>query len=155
RTAQRSTPLGTGLRFVPVDHDARRQESPEEVAAVAALVGELVAAGIPLGEVLVVAPYNVQVEALTAALPEGARVGTVDKFQGQEADVVVYSMASSSGDDVPRGLEFLLSRNRLNVAISRARCLAFLVASPRLLEVNCRTIEQMRLANALCRFVEL
>ena len=66
------------------------------------------------------------------------RVGTVDKFQGQEADVVVYSMASSSGEDVPRGLEFLLSRNRLNVAISRARCLAYLVASPRLLEVNCQ-----------------
>ena len=83
------------------------------------------------------------------------RVGTVDKFQGQEAPVVLYSMASSSGDDVPRGLEFLLSRNRLNVAISRARCLAYLVASPRLLEVNARTIEQMRLANALCRFVEL
>jgi uncharacterized protein len=155
RTAERSTPLGTGLRFVPVDHEARRQESPEEVAAVRSLVAELLAAGIPLDEVLVVAPYNVQVNALAAALPDGARVGTVDKFQGQEADVVVYSMASSSGDDVPRGLEFLLSRNRLNVAVSRARCLAYLVASPRLLEVNCRTIDQMRLANALCRFVEL
>ncbi len=83
------------------------------------------------------------------------RVGTVDKFQGQEAHVVLYSMASSSGEDVPRGLEFLLSRNRLNVAISRAHCLAYLVASPRLLEVNCRSIPQMRLANALCRFVEL
>ena len=83
------------------------------------------------------------------------RVGTVDKFQGQEADVVLYSLASSSGEDVPRGLEFLLSRNRLNVAISRTRCLAYLVASPRLLEVNCKTIPQMRLANALCRFVEL
>ena len=82
-------------------------------------------------------------------------MGTVDKFQGQEADAVVYSMVSSSGEDVPRGLEFLLSRNRLNVAISRARCLAYLVASPRLLEVNARTIPQMRLANALCRFVEL
>ena len=92
--------------------------------------------------------------ALQEALP-GVRVGTVDKFQGQEADVVLYSMASSSGEDVPRGLEFLLSRNRLNVAISRARCLAYLVASPRLLEVNCRSIPQMRLANALCRFVEL
>ena len=83
------------------------------------------------------------------------RVGTVDKFQGQEADVVIYSMVSSSGEDVPRGLEFLLSRNRLNVAISRARCLAYLVCSPRLLEVNARSIPQMRLANALCRFVEL
>ena len=104
---------------------------------------------------MVVAPYNAQVNALREALPDDVRVGTVDKFQGQEADVVLYSMASSSGEDVPRGLEFLLSRNRLNVAISRARCLAYLVASPRLLEVNCRTIPQMRLANALCRFVEL
>jgi uncharacterized protein len=83
------------------------------------------------------------------------RVGTVDKFQGQEALVVIYSMASSSGDDVPRGLDFLLSRNRLNVAISRAQCLAYLVCSPRLLEVDCKTIEHMRLANALCRFVEI
>ena len=82
------------------------------------------------------------------------RIGTVDKFQGQEAPVVFYSMASSSGDDVPRGLDFLFSRNRLNVAISRAKCLAYLVASPRLLDANCRTVEQMRLANALCRFVE-
>jgi superfamily I DNA and/or RNA helicase len=104
---------------------------------------------------MVVAAYNAQVNALREALPASVRVGTVDKFQGQEADVVLYSMASSSGEDVPRGLEFLLSRNRLNVAISRARCLAYLVASPRLLEVNCKTIPQMRLANALCRFVEL
>jgi superfamily I DNA and/or RNA helicase len=103
----------------------------------------------------VVAAYNAQVNALRDGLPDAVRVGTVDKFQGQEADVVLYSMASSSGEDVPRGLEFLLSRNRLNVAISRARCLAYLVASARLLEVNCRTIPQMRLANALCRFVEL
>ena len=88
-------------------------------------------------------------------LPAGVEVGTVDKFQGQEAPVVFFSMASSSGEDIPRGLEFLLSRNRLNVAISRAQCLAYLVCSPRLLEVDCRTIQQMRLANALCRFVEL
>ena len=153
--AERSTPLGTGLRYVPVDHDARRQESPEEVAAVAWIVRELAAAGVAPGEIMVVAPYNAQVNALAAALPNAVRVGTVDKFQGQEADVVIYSLASSSGEDVPRGLEFLLSRHRTNVAISRARCLAYLVASPRLLEVNTRTIEQMRLANALCRFVEL
>jgi uncharacterized protein len=79
----------------------------------------------------------------------------VDKFQGQQAPVVFYSMASSSGEDVPRGLDFLFSRNRLNVAISRAQCLAYLVCSPRLLDARCRTIEQMRLANALCRLVEL
>ncbi len=148
----RTTPFGTGLRYVEVPHTGNRQESREEVEAVRAEVERLRAAGVT--DVLVVAPYNVQVNALKEALP-GVRVGTVDKFQGQEADVVLYSLASSSGEDVPRGLEFLLSRNRLNVAISRARCLAYLVCSPRLLEVNARTIEQMRLANALCRFVEL
>ena len=147
-----TTPLGTGLRYLPVEHSGNRQESPAEVEAVRAEVARLRAHG--LEDVLVVSPYNAQVNALREALP-GVRVGTVDKFQGQEADVVLYSLASSSGEDVPRGLEFLLSRNRLNVAISRARCLAYLVCSPRLLEVNCRTIAQMRLANALCRFVEL
>jgi predicted RecB family nuclease len=150
--AERTTPLGTGLRYLAVEHDGHRQESPEEVAIVRAEVERLRAAGIE--DVVVVSPFNAQVNALQEALP-GIRVGTVDKFQGQEADVVVYSMGSSSGEDVPRGLEFLLSRNRLNVAISRARCLAYLVASPKLLEVNCRSIPQMRLANALCRFVEL
>jgi len=110
----------------------------------------------PLGldDILVVAPYNEQVKCLAEALPRGARVGTVDKFQGQQAPVVFFSMATSSGEDVPRNLEFLLSRNRLNVAVSRARCLAYVVASSQLLEVGCRSIEQMRMANALCLFVE-
>jgi uncharacterized protein len=148
----RTTPFGTGLRYLEVEHTGCKQESPEEVAAVRGKVERLRAAGVT--DVMVVSPYNAQVNALAEALP-GVRVGTVDKFQGQEADVVLYSMASSTGEDVPRGLEFLLSRNRLNVAISRARCLAYLVASPRLLEVNARSIPQMRLANALCRFVEL
>ena len=152
-TATRTTPLGTGLRYIEVAHEGNRQDSREEVEAVRAEVDRLLAAGVT--DLMVVAPYNAQVNALREALPDRVRVGTVDKFQGQEADVVLYSMASSSGEDVPRGLEFLLSRNRLNVAVSRARCLAYLVASPRLLEVNCRTIPQMRLANALCRFVEL
>jgi uncharacterized protein len=152
-TAKRTTPFGTGLRYIEVAHEGNRQDSREEVDAVGAEVDRLLAAGVT--DLMVVAPYNAQVHALREALPDDVRVGTVDKFQGQEADVVLYSMASSSGEDVPRGLEFLLSRNRLNVAISRARCLAYLVASPRLLEVNCRTIAQMRLANALCRFVEL
>ena len=92
---------------------------------------------------------------LRETLPEEVRVGTVDKFQGQQATVSFFSMASSSGEDVPRGLDFLFSRNRLNVAVSRARCLAYVVASPRLLETSCRTVEQMRLVNALCRFVEV
>jgi hypothetical protein len=106
-------------------------------------------------DVLVVAPYNQQARCLRAALPPAVRVGTVDKFQGQEAPVVFYSTTSSSGDEVPRGLEFLFSRNRLNVAISRAQCLAVLVGSPRLLDVRTRSVDQMRLVNALCRFVEI
>jgi predicted RecB family nuclease len=151
----RTTPFGTGLRFLAAGHDGCRQESQVEAEIVAREVVRLRAAGVPAGEIMVVAPYNAQVNLLRELLPDDVTVGTVDKFQGQEADVVLYSMASSSGEDVPRGLEFLLSRNRLNVAISRARCLAYLVASPSLLEVNCRTIPQMKLANALCRFVEI
>jgi uncharacterized protein len=108
---------------------------------------------------MVVAPYNAQVrrlrQALDAAGLPGVQAGTVDKFQGREAAVVFYSMATSSAEDVPRSLEFLFSRNRLNVAVSRAKCLAHVVASPRLLESRARTVEQMRLINALCRFVEL
>jgi uncharacterized protein len=95
------------------------------------------------------------VRRLRAHLPAAVPVGTVDKFQGQEAMVVFFSMATSSGEDLPRRLEFLFSRNRLNVAISRARCLAVLVASPRLLDVHCRTVEQMRMVNGLCRLVEV
>ena len=118
-------------------------------------IERLVTTGVAPSEIKVVAAFNAQVERIKALVPAGVEVGIVDKFQGQEARVVFYSMASSSGEDIPRGLGFLLSRNRFNVAISRAQCLAFLVCSPRLLEVDCKTIEQMRLANALCRYVEL
>ncbi len=103
---------------------------------------------------LVVAPYNLQVAAIAAALP-GVRAGTVDKFQGQEAPVAIYSMATSSPEEAPRGMEFLYSLNRLNVATSRARCLAAVVANPALVRVRARTPRQMQLANALCRFIEL
>ena len=103
---------------------------------------------------MVVAPYNAQVRLLRERLPRAVEVGTVDKFQGREAAVVFYSMASSSGEDVPRGLDFLMSRNRLNVAVSRAQCLAYVACSPRLLDVDCRTVEHLKLANALCLFVE-
>ncbi|MGH3020328.1 MAG: C-terminal helicase domain-containing protein, partial [Gaiellaceae bacterium] len=155
RTAERTTPFGTGVRYLPVEHEGRRQDSPEEAARVREEIERLVAAGMRPSEIKVVAPYNAQVNLLREVLPADVPVGTVDKFQGQEAEVVLYSMASSSGEDIPRSLEFLFSRNRLNVAISRARCLAYLVCSPRLLEVDAKTIEHMRLANALCRFVEL
>jgi len=83
-------------------------------------------------------------QALDAAGLRRVQAGTVDKFQGREAAVVFYSLATSSAEDVPRGLEFLFSRNRLNVAVSRARCLAYVVASPRLLESRARTVDQMR-----------
>lgn len=105
---------------------------------------------IGLDDILVVSPYNMQVNLLQSVLPAGARVGTVDKFQGQEAAVVLISMATSSGDDLPRQIEFLYSRSRLNVAISRARCLAVVFASPRLLEIDCSTVDQMKLVNTLC-----
>jgi uncharacterized protein len=160
----RSIALGNGLRYLPVEDVGRRISSPMEAEAVRDEVDRLVGTSFRDGDcertltyedVVVVAPYNAQVRCLREHLPAAVRVGTVDKFQGQEAPVVFYSMASSSGEDVPRGLDFLFSRNRLNVAISRAQCLAYLVASPRLLEASCRTVEQMRLANALCRFVEI
>ena len=157
---------GTGVRYLPVDHEDNRQSAPEEAERIAIEVERLLDGGTvvscdgnerPLtpADILVVAPYNMQVRAIATRLDGRARVGTVDKFQGQEAPVVFFSMASSSGEDVPRGLDFLFSRNRLNVAISRAQCLAVLVCSPRLLHARCSSVEQMRLVNALCRLVEV
>ncbi len=102
-----------------------------------------------------VAPYNAQVAALGRRLGDTARVGTVDKFQGQEAPVVIYSMTSSSAQDAPRGMSFLYSPNRLNVATSRARCASILVSSRRLLEPECGSPDQMRWANGLCRYREM
>ena len=104
---------------------------------------------------LVVAPYNKHVACLRDALPEGARIGTVDKFQGQQAPVVIYSMASSSAADAPRGVDFLYDLHRLNVAVSRAKALSVVVASPALLDAEVHDPEQLRQVNALCRFVEL
>jgi superfamily I DNA and/or RNA helicase len=160
-------PDGTGLRFAPVEHTGNQNESPEEVERVAAMVEGLLRTGatwtdkedktnaLGLQDILIVAPYNAQVAALTDRLPTGARVGTVDKFQGQQAAVVFYSMATSTPEDAPRGMEFLYSLNRLNVAVSRARCVAVLVASPALFQVQCRTPRQMELANAFCRYLEM
>jgi uncharacterized protein len=161
---RRTTSFGTGIRFAPVDHDGNRSSSDEEVAEIARMIASMRGgtftdaddATRPLrdDDFMVVAPYNAQVLRLRTGLPSGVRVGTVDKFQGQEAPIVFFSMATSSGEDVPRSLSFLFSRNRLNVAISRAQCLAALVCSPRLLEARCQSIEEMELVNALCRLVE-
>lgn len=149
-----------GLSFVEVMHEGCAQRSDEEAVAVKAIVASLlrqrwidrdgIERPIELDDILVVTPYNMQVANLEGLFPAGARVGTVDKFQGQEAPVVVLSMTTSSAEEMPREHEFLFSRNRLNVAISRAQGLAIVVASPRLLEVPCRTIEQVKLVNALC-----
>jgi uncharacterized protein len=105
-------------------------------------------------EILIVAPYNLQVVALEERL-RGLRIGTVDRFQGQQAPVVIYSMASSSPEVAPRGMEFLYCASRLNVATSRAQTACILVANPRLFEPKCRTPRQMQLANAFCRFLEM
>ena len=101
------------------------------------------------------APFNAQVRRLKHVLPVDAQVGTVDKFQGRQAPTVICSMTTSSIEEIPRGMEFLLSRNRLNVAVSRAQAIAIAVGSPKLLTINCRSVERLRLVNALCRYVEM
>ena len=106
------------------------------------------------GDILIVAPFNDQVNRISDRLP-GVKVGTVDKFQGQQAAVVIYSTSTSSPEDAPRGMEFLYNLNRFNVATSRTRCACIIVGSPRLLSPECRTPRQMELANVLCRYSEL
>jgi predicted RecB family nuclease len=157
---------GGGLFFVPVNHEGNQSQSLEEVAKIKGVIGHLLSSGstwtdikgvtkpLTVKDILVIAPYNAQVSILKEAIPE-VSVGTVDKFQGQEAPVVIYSMTSSSPQDAPRGMSFLYSPNRLNVATSRAKCICILVASQRLFEAECNTIEQMRWANGLCLYREM
>lgn len=156
---------GVGPRLFGVPTVGADSESPQEAIAVAELARSIVGGSwtdpggvtrpLDWDEILIVAPYNAQVGAIQRLLPAGARVGTVDKFQGQEAPISIYSMTTSSADLAPRGMDFLYSRNRLNVATSRARCVAIVVGSPDLWRVRARTPAQMRLANAFCRFIEL
>ncbi len=155
-----------GLWFIPVQHEGNQNAAPEEVERIAGIVEMLIQPGVNwidekgrsrplhLNDILIVAPYNAQVSDLANRLPN-ARIGTVDKFQGQQAPVVIYSLTTSSPEDAPRGMEFLYSLNRLNVATSRAQAIVIVVGSPRLLEPECRSPRQMQLANALCRYVEL
>ena len=155
-----------GLVYVPVEHDANQSRAKEEVEAIAKLVAALTADGVryrnaageetPLTrtDLMIVAPYNAQVTALAERLAD-VRIGTVDKFQGQQAPVVIVSLTTSTPDDAPRGMDFLYSANRLNVATSRAKALCILVGNPKLFEPDCRTPRQMRLANAFCRYREL
>jgi uncharacterized protein len=151
---------GAGAHLVEVPHAGNTQVCREETAAIRAAIAELTrgswtdrtGATRPLRDedIIVVAPYNAQVNALRAALPERVRVGTVDKFQGQEAPVCLVSMTASSIEEVPRGMGFLFSLNRINVAVSRAKALALVFAAPRLLDARCATVEEVRLVNTLC-----
>ncbi len=158
---------GAGLWIVPVEHEGNRNSSAEEVEVVARIVEGLLKPGVKwfpsagnprslreVDDILIVAPYNAQVSDLSARLPK-MNIGTVDKFQGQEAPMVIYSLTTSSPEDAPRGMEFLYSLNRLNVATSRAMTTVILVGSPKLFEPECRTPRQMQLANAFCGYLEM
>ncbi|MET1232895.1 MAG: TM0106 family RecB-like putative nuclease [Candidatus Limnocylindrales bacterium] len=168
QSVEAGQPGGVGIRWRPIEHAGNDSSSTQEAQAVVDALAALVGREwtdehghrrlITTDDIVVVAPYNLQVAAIEAAArARGITpwVGTVDKFQGQEGAVAIYSMTSSSAEDAPRGMDFLYERNRLNVAISRARALAILVASPELLRVHCRTPEQMTKANALCAYLEM
>ena len=153
-----------GIHFLPVRHTGCSQKSEEEGRTINEYFQKLLGQKfvdkdgsvrtMTTDDILVVSPYNVQVNHLKSILPAGARVGTVDKFQGQEAPVVLVSMATSDAECLPSDIDFLFSANRLNVALSRAQCLAIVTANPKLLETTCRTIPQLRLVNKFCQLVE-
>lgn len=145
---------------MPIDHHACMQKSVEEATLIQEIFQRLLKQkyvsnkgeeyNLCQDDILIVAPYNQQVNLLKQKLPPGARVGTVDKFQGQEAQVVIVSMTTSSGEELPRHMEFLFSKNRINVALSRAKCAALFILNPKLLSIKCSTPEQMTLVNTLC-----
>ncbi len=159
----------SGLIYLPVEHEGNTQASDEEIAVVVKVVKELLGRTFidktknkrQLGweDILFVSPYNFQVNKLKAALeklPGGdlAKVGSVDKFQGQQAPVVILSMCASDASESPRGIDFLFDKNRLNVAVSRAQSLAILVANPELENTQCSQVSQLKMVNmynALCR----
>ena len=156
---------GAGLWYVRVEHEGNRNSAAEEVETIARIVESLLkpkvkwfrgteSRNLKAEDILIVAPYNAQVSDLLGKMPE-MRVGTVDKFQGQEAPVVIYSLTTSSSEDAPRGMEFLYSLNRLNVATSRAMSAVIVVGSPKLFEPECRSPRQMQLANAVCAYLEM
>lgn len=157
-TAPHSLPAA-GIGFVEVVHEGNSQSSAQEAATIASVYRALLGSSfrdregkvrrMTADDILVISPYNAQVNLLARHLPN-ARVGTVDRFQGQEAPACLVSMATSSGEEMPRDVAFLFSTNRLNVAVSRAQALAVVFASPALLDVACRTVDDMRLVNALC-----
>ncbi len=149
-----------GVHVIAATHEGCSQKSVEEGRIIKSIYSDLLkqhfkdnaaqSRPLTMNDILIVTPYNVQANYLQSILPQGARVGTVDKFQGQQAPVVIISMVTSSVEDLPRNIEFLYSKNRMNVAVSRAQCLAVVVANPNLMEVPCKTVEQMKLVNTFC-----
>ena len=150
-----------GIQFSPVEHEGNTQRSEEEVSRVKEIVSELLGrdysdksgATRPLGldDILIMSPYNAQVSALKRSLPDGARIGSVDRFQGQEAPICIYSLSSSYGEYGSRGLGFILDQNRVNVAISRAQCLAIVVADPRISLTSANSLKEMSLLSLFCK----
>lgn len=169
-TQSTKLPTDKGLLFVPIEHEGNSQGSEEEVDLIKKLVSSLKNAKVveysrsnpekvdehtfSMKDVLLVAPYNLQVGLLQTALGGDAKVGTVDLFQGQEAPIVIFSMCSSNGEASPRGLDFILNRHRLNVAISRAKTLAVVIGSPKIAETRVTSIMNMALLNLFCRILE-
>jgi predicted RecB family nuclease len=155
-----------GLYFLGVEHSGNQNNAPEEAQAIASLVQSILGSkaswidrdgkerNLSIDDIVIITPYNAQVFEIELHLP-GARVGTVDKFQGQQAPIAIYSTATSTHADAPRGMEFLYSLNRLNVATSRAKCVSLLVSAPKLFDAECRTPRQIQLANAFCRYLEV
>jgi predicted RecB family nuclease len=167
--ARQNTCAGTGLRWLRAEHEGNTTSSPQEADLIADKLGQLIGTTwtnhkgeqklLTADDFMIVAPYNDQVRTIRERLKrdpatDAVPVGTVDKFQGREAPVVFFSMTTSRGEDITRGMNFLFSRNRLNVAVSRARCLAYLVCTDQLLDARARTIEDMRLIATLNAFVE-
>ncbi|WP_281227913.1 TM0106 family RecB-like putative nuclease [Flavobacterium aquiphilum] len=158
--------IGSGLYYKAVEHEGNTNLSIEEINEIEKIVQELIKGDVfwydeknikkvlTANDIKIITPYNSNVFEMQKQIPDVA-IGTVDKFQGQEAPVVIYSLASSSPEDAPRGMEFLYSPNRLNVAVSRARAMFIMIGNPRLFEPDCKSPEQIKLANPFCRFIEL
>jgi uncharacterized protein len=157
---------GSGLFLVPANHTGNTSASMEEVDIIARIVNDLTKGDVRFQDagnktsvltknnIKIISPYNAQVQKLSERLPD-VSVGTVDKFQGQEAMVIIYSVATSSPEDAPRGMDFLYSPNRFNVAVSRARAMFIMVSAPSIFEPDCKSPDQIKLANPFCRFTEL
>ena len=153
-----------GVHFEMVSHEGNSQESQTEIDKIKEIIdsltnsefqylsdGKIKKGKITKKEIIVIAPYNKQVQKLQDCLNEKAKISTVDKFQGREAAVAIFSLTSSSGNDAPRGLNFLLETNRLNVAISRAKCLSIIVGSKSLLSSSVNSINEAQLINNICK----